>query len=70
MADAPFFLVWNEDGFPPRCKHPTCEQAENEAERLANAHPGKQFCVLVPVSRFSVRRVNVERFDLDTQIPF
>lgn len=66
----PFFLVWCEDGGEPRIKHASITRAENEAQRLAEENPGKKFVVMVPSARFSVRRVNVERFDIETEIPF
>jgi hypothetical protein len=43
---APFFLVWNEDGYMPRHKHETKELAEAEAARLAGDNPGSEFHVL------------------------
>ena len=70
MTTSPFYLVWNEDGGVPRVKHPTQHSAENEAERLAQQYPGQRFVVLEPVSRFSVRRVNVERFQSTAEVPF
>lgn len=30
-----FYMVYNPDGYCPRKKHPTYEDAENEAKRLA-----------------------------------
>ncbi|WP_162896050.1 hypothetical protein [Novosphingobium sp. THN1] len=45
--------------------------AEREAERLAKLNPGKSFCVLPCVARYTERRVTVEQFDLgDDGIPF
>jgi hypothetical protein len=71
MPNPPFWIVWNENGGPPRVKHATQQQAEAEAQRLAEAHPGDSFCVLPCASRFSVRRVNIERFEFDTlEVPF
>lgn len=43
---APFWLVWNEDGFAPRFKHPNLSSAENEAARLASENPATTFHVL------------------------
>lgn len=59
------------NGGEPRQKHSTQCSAENEAERLAKAHPGSSFCVMAPIARFTERRVTVERFDLlDADVPF
>lgn len=67
----PFYLVWAEDGGEPRHKHERLEHAESEAERLAKANPGQSFCVVVPISRFTERRVTIERFNpLIDEIPF
>ena len=69
--EPPFYLVWNEDGYPPRHKHATLTCAENEAERLAAAHPGKTFYVLIPSCRAVEKRVAIERFDVFApEIPF
>jgi hypothetical protein len=71
MSAPPFYLVWCENGGEPRQKHDTLQSAEREAERLAKVHPGMPFCVMLPVARFTERRVTVERFDvLDTDVPF
>jgi hypothetical protein len=69
--EPPFYLVWNEYGFPPRHKHESVTAAENEAERLAAANPGTTFYVLTPTCRAVERRVLIERFDpLANEIPF
>ena len=70
MNEPPFWLVWCEDGGEPRCKHESQFAAEQEATRLANANPGKRFCVLPCVARYSIQRVNVERFEPEFQVPF
>lgn len=41
-----FWMVWNPEGHMPRRKHATVESARQEAERLAVANPGTEFCVL------------------------
>lgn len=69
MMEPPFWLVWCEDGGEPRVKHDHRGSAEGEARRLAAAHPGKRFCVLPCLGRFSVNNVLVETFDADA-IPF
>lgn len=71
MQQDPFFMVWNEGGNAPRVKHDNLAKAEREAERLAKLYPAQSFIVLAAVSRFTERRVTVERFlDLDCCVPF
>jgi hypothetical protein len=43
---APFWLVWNENGYPPRYRHETKDSAQAEAARLASSRPGQEFHVL------------------------
>lgn len=50
---APFWLVWNENGYPPMFKHPSQEAANTEAARLASENPGTQFHVLCPLATIS-----------------
>lgn len=69
-SQTPFWLVWCENGGVPHFKHMTEQSAENEASRLARAHPGKSFCVLACTARFTERRLTVERFAYDDGIPF
>ncbi len=67
----PFYLVWRDGGPAPTFKHKTVTAAEIEADRLARAHPGSEFYVLIPSCRTVERRVTVERFDvLADEIPF
>ena len=67
----PFWMVWCEDGHPPKFMHKNETSAEMEAERLAKLKPGQKFWVLAPASCFVERRVSVERFDLtDRDVPF
>jgi len=71
MSEVPFWLVWCENGGEPRVKQVSRTIAEREAERLAKLNPGKSFCVLPCVARYTERRVTVEQFDLgDDGIPF
>lgn len=71
MDIPPFYLVWREGGNAPVYKHGTSTGAENEAQRLAAAHPGSKFFVLMPTCVAVERRVTLERFDvLGTEIPF
>ena len=70
-SNPPFYLVWREGGDVPRFQHKTASAAESEALRLASAHPGQNFYVLVPSCRAVERRVILERFDvLADEIPF
>jgi hypothetical protein len=41
-----FFLVWNENGYPPKFQHETLHSATQEAERLARANRGQRFYIL------------------------
>lgn len=61
---APFWLVWNERGYIPMFKHPTREDAEVEAARLATDSPGDSFHVLAVMATISTSRDVVgQRFD-------
>lgn len=61
---APFWLVWNEAGRAPLVKHPSRDDAEQEAARLAAAMPGASFHVLTVMSTISTNiEVVGSRFD-------
>lgn len=48
---APFLVFADAPGFkPPSFKHPTREQAESEARRLADLNPGIPYFVLGSIS--------------------
>jgi hypothetical protein len=49
---APFWLVWRSGGDAPTKRHATLVNAENEARRLTEKHPGVRFFVLELVSGF------------------
>ncbi|MDQ2762675.1 MAG: hypothetical protein M3Y22_04050 [Pseudomonadota bacterium] len=68
--EPPFWLVWNEKGFPPKFKHTSSYDAEAEAQRLAAAKPGTSFVVLAPTARVTMKSVEFERFDVDAEVPF
>ena len=60
--DIPFWLVWNPSGFAPKFKHATHESAETEATRLARENPGKEFYVIMPVTKAVRHDVVLERY--------
>jgi hypothetical protein len=68
----PFWMVWNPQKFPPQAQHDTAEKAVNEAKRLAAAHPGEQFVVLMATHRVQrAEPVTVTVLaDPDDMIPF
>lgn len=41
-----FWLVWNDDGYPPRYRHESEADAIREARRLSSLTPKKQFFIL------------------------
>lgn len=47
------WCIWHKNGNRPSFFHPTREQAEAEAQRLAEQTPGKKFLVLHVVSKFA-----------------
>lgn len=71
MKDA-FYIVWNPEGGNPRVRHEHFTRASDEAQRLALAHPGKDFFVMQAHRRVSTPKpVEVEDFDTDIDsIPF
>lgn len=46
------YLIWTPKGSNPRKRHPSIEEAEKEAERLAKLNPNKEFYVLKAVKKF------------------
>lgn len=69
MREAPFWLVWREDGEAPTKQHESEAKAAAEAARLARKSPGQNFYVLVPSSRIRVIDVETENFITDP-VPF
>lgn len=70
-----FWLVWREFSPDTRYKHQTKKSALEEAERLARLHPDQVFFVLKATAAVKtelppVSRVELVRFDLDTEVPF
>ncbi len=45
------YVIWNPKGKNPHYKHTSLEDAEKEAERLANANPNQEFYVLKAVKK-------------------
>lgn len=72
MADPTFWLVWSPNGEqPPRIRHPDEASAEQEAGRLADLNPGREFYVLQPTIQIVSQRRLVTRFVKDPdEIPF
>ena len=58
-----FWLVWNEQGDPPKLKHATLENAKREAGRLATLNPGQQFHVLQVIATARFARVEWLEYD-------
>lgn len=48
------WCIWTKNGRRPSFFHPSREQAEAEAARLAAKQPGKKFLVMQVVSKISV----------------
>lgn len=46
IEDKTFYVVWNPRNRNPLIKHETEKEAINEADRLAETHPGQHFYVL------------------------
>ena len=62
MDDTTFWLVWSPQGVtPPSFRHPSEEQAQKEAERLAREHPSAEFYVLYAISCSKVTKVETTR---------
>lgn len=69
-----FFMVWSPQGRAPTVTHDERESAMQEARRLSEANPGREFFVLRAVAGFSAPEPKAERIPLsaikDAQIPF
>lgn len=55
-----FWLIWNERGRAPVCKHPTRQSAETEAARLAANNPGHEFHILESERTVYLNNIAVE----------
>jgi hypothetical protein len=64
-----FWLIWNERGGSPSVKHGSKEEAEAEANRLAENHHAGIFHVTELVSTFRAK-TTVERAEAEEPIPF
>jgi hypothetical protein len=70
MEKKTFFMVWVENGYPPRFRHSTYESALTEAKRLSEKLQLKAF-VLQAVTE--VKKVNIQITDLrncSDELPF
>lgn len=71
VQDPPFWLVWSPQGDrSPIFKHQTAAAAEREAERLADAHPGREFYVVQPIYHVVAQRRLTQRFSASDCVPF
>jgi hypothetical protein len=59
-----FWMVWNPAHGNPTCKHPTFEQAREEARRLSHRHPGNDFFVLRCVAGFHMPAPGPEAIEI------
>lgn len=58
-----FWIVWNPEYWkPPSFRHTYRQDAEQEAERLASAHPGQEFFVCEIKSKFVAAEVTKTEF--------
>jgi len=51
-----YWIVWLPGSGEPQRKHESCIEARNEAKRLAESNPGKQFIVLHTDSAYSISK--------------
>ncbi|MEM9423045.1 MAG: hypothetical protein AAF986_11220 [Pseudomonadota bacterium] len=66
-----FWMVWREGSPTTRFRHSFKEDAEREAERLANLNPGETFYVLKTVAAMTVEKQPIRRHKLvHDPIPF
>jgi hypothetical protein len=70
LPEHTFWLVWNEQGYPPRFRHDTKHAALTEAERLARANPGSVFFVLEAIEARTVDDMRRIKLEVDDDIPF
>ena len=67
----PFWLVWSPNGDrPPSVRHPSEDAALQEANRLADAHPGREFYVMQPTLQVVSQRRFTTRYSVDDGVPF
>lgn len=65
-----FWLVWNFNGGEPRQRHASFEDADREAQRMAQSHPGNTFVVLTAAKAYKSMRP-VEEIELtEPDMPF
>ncbi len=67
----PFWLVWSPTGDrPPSYRHTTEDAALREANRLADANPGRVFYVMQPTLQVVSQRRLTTRYSTDDMVPF
>ena len=54
----PYYYVYRHDGHPPSVKHESIADAEIEASRLADKHPGVTFEILMCIGVSRMTRSN------------
>lgn len=66
-----FWLVWNPEGWSsPKHRHYSLYDAEQEAIRLAQQHPGQEFHVLEVKSKFVAGKITKTEFVESDDVPF
>ena len=56
-----FWMVWSPQGNSPTVRHSMPDKAAKEAQRLARAHPDREFYVLEALERFQVETLRRTR---------
>lgn len=62
----PFYLVWNPQGGAPTYQHPSYQDAQVEAKRLARANPDQTFFVLESISGHM--KIDVQSFSMNPHV--
>lgn len=70
MNTTPFYMVWRENGNPPKFRHPDANLARFEAERLARMYPGERFFVLASIGDVRVSDTHWTPHKQFDDIPF
>jgi hypothetical protein len=68
VKEEPFWVVWNPNRGNPQFRHPSFDEAMNEAKRLCGAQPGEEFIVLRAVCAVRTHQpFEITHFD---ELPF